>query len=97
MSDLLIQLGSAVGAEHVTPGADGLSVQGVAPHFVVAPGSVEELSEAMKIAAAARAAVIPWGGGTRQALGTPPSRSIARSWRCAPRGSTKCSTTRPMT
>ena len=72
MSDLLIQLGSAVGAEHVTPGADGLSVQGVAPHFVVAPGSVEELSEAMKIAAAARAAVIPWGGGTRQALGTPP-------------------------
>ncbi|OAI42725.1 hypothetical protein AYO41_03785 [Verrucomicrobia bacterium SCGC AG-212-E04] len=72
MSDLLIQFGSAVGAEHVTPGAGGLSAQGVAPHFVVSPGSVEELSEAMKIAAAARAAVIPWGGGTRQALGTPP-------------------------
>ena len=72
MSDLLTQLGSTVGAEHVTSGAGGLMAQGIAPHFVVAPGSVEELSAAMKIAAAARAAVIPWGGGTRQALGTPP-------------------------
>lgn len=72
MSDLFTQLGSAVGAEHVTPGASGLSIQGVAPDFVVAPGSVEELSQAIKLAAEARAAVIPWGGGTRQALGTPP-------------------------
>ncbi len=72
MSDLLNQLGCAVGPEHVTPGAGGLSVQGMAPQFVVAPGSVAEFSEAMKVAAAARAAVIPWGGGTRQALGTPP-------------------------
>ncbi len=72
MSDLLTQLGSAVGAEHVTAGAGGLSVQGVLPTFVVSPGSAEELADAMKAAAAARAAVIPWGGGTRQRLGTPP-------------------------
>lgn len=73
MSDLLTQFGSAVGPEHVTLGADGLSAQGVAPHFVVSPGSPEEVSEAIKVAAAAHAAVIPWGGGTRQTLGPPPA------------------------
>jgi glycolate oxidase FAD binding subunit len=72
MSDLLTQLGTAVGPEHVTTGSDGLSIQGVVPHFVVTPGSVEELADAMKIAASAHAAVLPWGGGTRQRLGTPP-------------------------
>ncbi len=72
MSDLLTQLGSVVGAEHVTAGGGGISIQGVAPNFVVSPGSAEELADAMKIAVAARAAVIPWGGGTRQRLGAPP-------------------------
>jgi glycolate oxidase FAD binding subunit len=72
MSDLLTQLSSVVGPEHVTPGTDEISAQGVRPNFVVSPASAEELADAMKIAAAARAAVIPWGGGTRQRLGTPP-------------------------
>ena len=72
MGDLLTQLGGVVGAEYVAPGAAEYSVQGVAPHLVVSPGSVEELADAMKLAAAAHAAVVPWGGGTRQRLGTAP-------------------------
>ena len=73
MSDLLTQFGSAVGPEHVTAGGGGLSAQGVIPHFVLSPGSVEEVSEAMKVAASAHAAVLPWGGGTRQTMGPPPA------------------------
>src|SRR5262249_36167454 len=72
MSDLLTQLGSVVGAGNVAPGPAEISIQGVAPHFVVSPGSAEEMADAMKVAAAVHAAVIPWGGGTRQPLGTAP-------------------------
>jgi glycolate oxidase FAD binding subunit len=52
----------------------GYAVQGVVPGCVAAPGSLEELSAVMRVAHERRAAVTPWGGGTQQSIGAPPSR-----------------------
>jgi glycolate oxidase FAD binding subunit len=70
-------LAAIVTDQHVTadPAACSVyAVQGVAPACVVAPGSLEELSAVMRVASEQRAAVVPWGGGTQQSIGAPPSR-----------------------
>ena len=54
------------------PEDDAYAVDGVRPRLVCAPTSVEELAGAVGAADRAGAAVIPLGGGTRMARGSPP-------------------------
>ena len=56
-------------------GADTASyaLAGREPLAVTLPTTVDEVSAALVVAARLGAAVVPWGGGTRQGLGTPPS------------------------
>jgi glycolate oxidase FAD binding subunit len=50
------------------------AVEGVEPDFVVEPGSIEELSDVMKLAAREGLAVAPRGSGTKMHIGDPPRR-----------------------
>ncbi len=68
----LEDLQNIVGEEHAREAAAGDAVDGVAPSFVVEPGSTEETSELMRFANAQDLAVAPKGGGTSMALGNPP-------------------------
>ena len=65
-------LQNIVGAENVREAAPEDAVEGVEPSFVVEPGSVEEISELMKLAASEGLAVAPRGGGTKTHVGDPP-------------------------
>ena len=49
------------------------SVDGVTPSAVVAPRTVRELAEVLRLASEAGLRVVPWGGGTKMGLGNPPS------------------------
>jgi glycolate oxidase FAD binding subunit len=51
------------------------AIQGVVPALVVAPGDIDELAAILRVAQEQRAAVVPWGGGTQQAIGAPPRRA----------------------
>lgn len=76
-STLAHQIRDLVGKEYMIDDARGcaaFAVQGVIPSLVVTPGSIEELSQMMACAHAEKAAVVPWGGGTRQSQGYPPER-----------------------
>ena len=48
------------------------SVDGKTPHLVVLPKTVDEISEVLKLASRRSLAIIPWGGGTKIALGREP-------------------------
>lgn len=50
------------------------SVQGIRPQCVVTPGTLEELQSVMRVATEHRAPLAPWGGGTQQLIGAPPTR-----------------------
>lgn len=50
------------------------AIQGVVPNCVVAPGTPEEVASLLRLAEEQRLAVVPWGGGTQQAIGTPPAQ-----------------------
>ncbi len=63
-----------VGAEHVTDGSDAYAVDGMAPEYVVRPGTYEEVCATMRFAGEQKLAVIPVGGPTNAALGNIPSR-----------------------
>jgi glycolate oxidase FAD binding subunit len=65
-----------VGGAHVLTGADGApyAIDGRTPEAVVRPGSKEEVAAVLGAAAAAKLPVVPWGGGTRMAVGAPPPR-----------------------
>ncbi len=65
-------LQEVVGEENVREAGAGDAVEGVEPSFVVEPGSMEEISELMKLAHAEGLAVAPRGGGTKMYLGDPP-------------------------
>lgn len=70
-------LATIVSQQHITadPAAcASYAVQRVVPTCVVAPGSLEELSAVMRVAYERRAAVVPWGGGTQQNIGAPPTK-----------------------
>jgi glycolate oxidase FAD binding subunit len=71
---LLPALADVVGAAHCLGGADRAPyvVDGRTPAVVVFPGSVEEVARVVRVAAAAEAPVVPWGGGTAAAFGAPP-------------------------
>jgi glycolate oxidase FAD binding subunit len=68
----LEDLQNIVGEEHAREAAVEDAVDGVAPSFVVEPGSTEEISGLMKFANDQDLAVAPRGGGTTMSLGNPP-------------------------
>ena len=63
-----------VGPDNVHEATEEDAVEGVEPEFVVEPGSVEEVSALMKLAAREGLAVAPRGGGTKMHIGDPPRR-----------------------
>jgi len=72
----LEKLRGIVGAPHLLTGVE-LSpyvVEGRTPEAAVFPGTVEEVRSVVALAAESEVPVIPWGGGTAAALGTPPPR-----------------------
>ena len=74
---LLEKLRAIVGAPHLLTGVE-LSpyvVEGRTPEAAVFPGTVEEARSVVALAAEAEMPVIPWGGGTAAAMGTPASRT----------------------
>ncbi|MBI1735890.1 MAG: FAD-binding oxidoreductase [Candidatus Rokubacteria bacterium] len=74
---LVDRLAAVVGADHVRSGV-ALSpyvVEGRTPEAAVLPASVEHVRAILAVAADAGIPVVPWGGGTASAVGTPPSRS----------------------
>jgi len=68
----LEDLQNIVGEEHAREASAEDAVDGVAPSFVVEPGSTEDISELMKLANDRDLAVAPRGGGTSMSLGNPP-------------------------
>jgi glycolate oxidase FAD binding subunit len=75
-SELVKTLEGIVGAEHllVDGGARRYVVDSVAPTTVVFPGSVEEVAAVLAACSGAKAAVVPWGGGTSMGLGGVPKK-----------------------
>src|SRR2546427_752215 len=73
---LIQRLSDLVGADHIVagPGAAPYVVDGKLARAVVLPGSVEEVSTTMAFASAEGLKVIPWGSGTKMALGGIPDR-----------------------
>ena len=49
------------------------ALAGREPLAVALPTTIDELSATLVVASQLGAAVVPWGGGTRQGLGAPPS------------------------
>ena len=73
---LLDKLRATVGAAHVLAGVD-LSpyvVDGRTPLAAVFPATTAEVAAVVTHAAEAAVPVLPWGGGTAAAVGTPPTR-----------------------
>ena len=65
------------GHETVAPDSSTLkefSVDGIVPEAVVCPESLDQAAEIIKLANKQNWAVIPWGGGTKMALGKVPTR-----------------------
>ena len=58
----------------LAPGDGQHAVDGLTPHFVATPSSVEQLAAVVAAANEAGAGVIPWGGGQHMALGNIPTR-----------------------
>ncbi len=73
---LVQRLSDLVGFEHVVTGpeASRYVVDGKVPQAVVFPASVEEVSAVMAFASAEGLKVVPWGSGTKMALGGIPER-----------------------
>jgi glycolate oxidase FAD binding subunit len=63
-----------VGPDNVHEATEEDAVEGVDPDFVVEPGSVQEISDVMKLAASEDLAVAPRGSGTKTHIGDPPRR-----------------------
>lgn len=60
--------------DDLAPGDTTHVVDGLTPHFVATPSSVEQLAAVVAVANEADAGVIPWGGGQHMALGNIPTR-----------------------
>jgi glycolate oxidase FAD binding subunit len=67
------EIKNVVGNENVREAGPEDFVEGVEPSLVVEPGSVEEASELMKLAAREGLVVAPRGGGTKMHIGDPPT------------------------
>jgi glycolate dehydrogenase FAD-binding subunit len=70
------KLQGIVGPRHVLVGIDcsPYVLEGRTPEAVVFPGSKEEIAAIVKLAADEGVPVTPWGGGTKLAIGSPPTR-----------------------
>ncbi len=70
------RVAEVVGQEGLVPEAEraAYAVDGLVPRVVARPASIEELSALLRVADEAGAAVVPWGGGTKQSLGGIPPR-----------------------
>ena len=68
----LEDLQKIVGEEHAREATTEDAVDGVAPSFVVEPGTIEETSRLMKLAGERGLVTAPRGGGTKMDLGNPP-------------------------
>ena len=66
------ELQNIVGAQNVREATAEDAIEGVEPSLVVEPGTIEEISEVMKLASREGLAVSPRGGGTKMRLGNPP-------------------------
>jgi glycolate oxidase FAD binding subunit len=66
------ELQNIVGAQNVREATADDAIEGVEPSLVVEPGTIEEISEVMKLASLSRLAVSPRGGGTKMGFGNPP-------------------------
>ena len=71
-ADLLRALADA--GVSTTSDVEPYALAGMEPAAVAQPTTVDELSVALAAASRAGAAVVPWGGGTRQGLGAPPAK-----------------------
>jgi glycolate oxidase FAD binding subunit len=67
-------LSRIVGPDNIREATEQDSVEGVEPDIVVEPGSVEEISDVMKLAAREDLVVAPRGSGTKMHIGDPPRR-----------------------
>jgi len=78
-ASLARDLARLLGEAHVLTGeaAAPFALDGVRPELAVRPGSVEELSAAMRALHQAGAAMVAWGGGTHAEVGLPPRRYAA--------------------
>jgi len=75
---LYAELEKIVGAGHV--GSDSgataaFAVDGVTPLLTVRPGTQDEVAAVVAACASARAAMVPWGGGTAMGMGNVPKRA----------------------
>lgn len=80
VEELRENLSSALGSRAVDTDSGvclAHQIDGVTPSLVITPDSAEQIGAALGICSKARAAVIPWGGGTAMALGNPPRRADA--------------------
>ena len=68
------RLAALVGGDNLTADGAAYAVDGMVPALVVRPGTQHEVSEVVAACAEARAALVPWGGGTAMAMGNPPRR-----------------------
>ncbi|MDQ3861886.1 MAG: FAD-binding oxidoreductase, partial [Actinomycetota bacterium] len=68
----LEDLKEIVGEEHAREATSEDTIDGVSPSFVAEPGSVEEVSELIRLASREGLSVAPRGGGTKMHLGNPP-------------------------
>ncbi len=71
------ELAARVGAAHVVEDPAQLerfAVEGMAPGVAVAPGSAEEAAAVVRMAAERSLVVVPFGGGTQQAIGSVPEQ-----------------------
>ena len=57
----------------VSEAVESYAIDGFVPYAIAKPSSVEEVSQALAGAHRLGAAVVPWGGGTRMALGNVPA------------------------
>jgi glycolate oxidase FAD binding subunit len=71
---LAVDLRRIVGPDNFREATEEDAVEGVEPDFVVEPGSIEEISDVMKLAASEGLAVAPRGSGTKTHIGDPPRR-----------------------
>lgn len=62
------------GEEYVREHPADRRIYGQMPLLAVAPGSLEEMAQTVARLAAEPVAIVPWGGGTQQTWGRPPSR-----------------------
>lgn len=74
--DLAARLRRVLPTDAVLSGAEcaRYAVAGRVPLVVAVPHDVDGVGAALAVAAETHAALVPWGGGTRQALGCPPAR-----------------------